>query len=147
MTHNSAVLALTPAVLGHDVSSARRARDQVGEFLVSHDGHPRVDRQVVDDVLLAVSELVTNVIVHTHGPPMMSVRVDADRTVTVEIVDPNPAVPAVTDERQGRIGGHGLRIVDTLASAWGVQPHGAGGKTVWAVFRNERADPPDAGRR
>ena len=37
-----------------------------------------------------------------------------------------------------RIGGLGLRIVDQLASAWGVAPF-PGGKTVWATIAHPPA--------
>lgn len=151
---HGALLALTADDLGADAHAARRARTRISEFLLPRDTPPRVDRRVLDDVLLVVSELVTNVIVHTHGAPALSVRVEPDRTVRVEIDDRDDSIPVVTREPGERsqhdratgdrmagdrvaghgLGGHGLWIVSSIASRWGVEPHRSGGKTVWAVF-------------
>ena len=51
----------------------------------------------------------------------------------VSVTDSGPELPAMQPVDPGRIGGVGLRIVDRLASEWGVAPF-PGGKTVWAVL-------------
>lgn len=134
MKSSGAQLSLPADVLGADALTARRAREQIHEFLADASTHVALDPQVIDDVLLAVSELVTNAVVHAGEAPAVSVRIEADQTIRVEIVDHDTRVPSVQADRRGRVGGHGLRIVQAIASRWGVEPHAVAGKTVWAVF-------------
>ncbi len=93
-----------------------------------------------EDVQLATSEMVTNVVEHTHDGG----RLEAwdDDPLLIEVEDFNaitPTVPAVPAER----GGRGLAIVTHVADDWGVVPTELG-KIVWAKFRRPR--PPDADR-
>jgi anti-sigma regulatory factor (Ser/Thr protein kinase) len=76
---------------------------------------------------LLTSELVTNAVVHATTEIML--RVEADPSlVRVEVTDTGAGRPAI---RRPDVGGYGLRIVDRLASRWGVDPAGASGKVVW----------------
>ncbi|GAB2719155.1 ATP-binding protein [Kitasatospora kifunensis] len=92
------------------------------------------ERQAVaDDILLVVSELVTNACQHTGGPDQLVLRA-SDRILRIEVFDaadapPLPRVP----HTPGRPGGHGLHTVALLASRWGHLPRVDGpGKAVWA---------------
>ncbi|MGW5636220.1 ATP-binding protein [Streptomyces sp. NPDC003832] len=92
-----------------------------------------IPRQVVDDVVLIVSELVTNAHRHTaDGPRKLSV-LAADGQVFVSVCDDSPAPPVWTaPEGTGAAeGGRGLRIVRSLADSVGWSREGAG-KAVWA---------------
>ncbi len=84
-----------------------------------------------DTVLLVVSELVTNALVHTQGPVRVDLTLAADRLrVTVSDSSPrSPAKPVVVDWES--TGGRGLFLVEALSSAWGSVPVG-GGKQVWS---------------
>lgn len=144
MSVDGAALALTSDELGADALSARRARERVRDFLLSDTARPLVDPLVVDDVVLVVSELVTNVILHTDGPPAVSVRLQ-DHVVRVEVADQGVDVPVAPVRRRASAGGHGLRIVESVASQWGVERGQTGGKTVWAVCAARRADRDVAG--
>jgi anti-sigma regulatory factor (Ser/Thr protein kinase) len=79
---------------------------------------------------LLATELVSNVVDHVGEP--MRVRVYRwDRSIRVEVDDPNPSQPSLhrseaTDERH-----RGMFLVDTLASRWGAVSHADDGKTVW----------------
>ena len=84
---------------------------------------------VVDEVVLMVSELVTNVGLHARTDAVVHLEVAAGR-VRVEVSDASPRLPERRDQQPGAETGRGLLIVDALADAWGVQP-GALGKTVW----------------
>lgn len=55
----------------------------------------------------------------------------AARYLRVEFVDGNPVVPTLSDRGEEADGGRGLRLVDALTTAWGVQLYPAGGKGVW----------------
>jgi anti-sigma regulatory factor (Ser/Thr protein kinase) len=85
---------------------------------------------VAEDVLLLVSELVTNACLHAGGPTELAL-LGTERVVRVEVTDADPRPPVPRNPHEpGRPGGHGLHIVDLLASSWGVAPQD-GGKTVW----------------
>jgi len=122
--------------LAADTSSARQARRFVDEVLGRWQCGP-----VLDDVQLLVSELVTNAVVHAGSEVEVAVRLLTD-AVRIEVVDRapgaplRPAAPAEGDES-----GRGLLLVETIASAWGVESI-AGGKSVWfEVPRLDRAEP------
>jgi anti-sigma regulatory factor (Ser/Thr protein kinase) len=80
---------------------------------------------------LLVSELVTNAI--THGTGTVTVSIDCtDDTLAVTVSDDDPAVPELQPECLMAVGGRGLRMIESLASAWGVTPREDGpGKDVW----------------
>jgi anti-sigma regulatory factor (Ser/Thr protein kinase) len=91
-------------------------------------------RAIVDVVVLLVSELVVNVIVHA-GPhaPGEDVVVDLSATdgrVRVEVADGSAALAVLADRDVASPSGRGLRVVEALADAWGVAPRGKG-KMVW----------------
>jgi anti-sigma regulatory factor (Ser/Thr protein kinase) len=88
-----------------------------------------VDDDVIADVLLCASELVTNAIL--HGVPPVRVRVERrpDR-IRVTVEDHGPLPPRV-DPEPGAHGGMGLQVVGGLTSGWGSATL-AHGKAVWA---------------
>ncbi|MGY0020762.1 ATP-binding protein [Streptomyces sp. cg35] len=73
-----------------------------------------VDRRAAGDVLLVVSELVTNADRHSHGPYVLELEGTAER-IAVTVYDSSARVPLRYPRDPSRIGGHGLEIVDTLA--------------------------------
>ncbi|MEU0358340.1 ATP-binding protein [Streptomyces cyaneofuscatus] len=90
-------------------------------------------RAAAEDVLLVVSELVTNACLHADGPEELRIGC-TPKALRVEVVDRGTGQPAPrTPHRAGRPGGHGMFIVQRLCLDWGVQrtPE-APGKTVWA---------------
>jgi anti-sigma regulatory factor (Ser/Thr protein kinase) len=85
-----------------------------------------------EDLLLVVSELVTNAVVHGAEPIVVTVMRAAER-VRVEVTDGlSDASPhnnrAAPDAETGR----GLSVVTRLACAWGWRASPGRGKTVWA---------------
>ncbi|MFE9339159.1 ATP-binding protein [Streptomyces sp. NPDC007063] len=90
-------------------------------------------RAAAEDVLLVVSELVTNACLHADGPEELRVGANA-KVLRLEIVDPGSGSPSPrTPHRAGRPGGHGMFIVQRLCLDWGVVRNSEGtGKTVWA---------------
>lgn len=85
-----------------------------------------------DDVILVVSELVANALVHGYGAPVLRLRAEphADQPVgiRVEVRDDSPVMPAVRGPAPA--GGLGLKLVERLAAGWGAT-HRDGGKVVW----------------
>lgn len=90
-------------------------------------------RAAAEDVLLVVSELVTNACLHAEGPDQLRITCD-NKVIRVEVTDRGTGQPAPrTPHRAGRPGGHGMFIVQRLCLDWGVvRTPGLSGKTVWA---------------
>lgn len=108
-------------------SSAGAARRFTSETLVAWSIEP-----LTDALELLVSELVTNVIVHTGGGGTLRI-VDGDRQVRVEVIDTSPALPVVKGYGAEATTGRGLQILDLLAQEWGTSVLADGGKCVWAT--------------
>ncbi|MFB7246197.1 ATP-binding protein [Streptomyces populi] len=90
-------------------------------------------RAAAEDVLLVVSELVTNACLHAEGPDELRISCD-NKVLRIEVSDRGAGQPAPrTPHRAGRPGGHGMFIVQRLCLDWGVvRAPGVTGKTVWA---------------
>ncbi|CAM5349372.1 non-specific serine/threonine protein kinase OS=Streptomyces alboniger OX=132473 GN=CP975_14035 PE=3 SV=1 [Streptomyces alboniger] len=90
-------------------------------------------RAAAEDVLLVVSELVTNACLHAEGPDELRIACD-NKVIRLEVSDKGTGQPSPrTPHRAGRPGGHGMFIVQRLCLDWGVvRSPGAAGKTVWA---------------
>ena len=83
----------------------------------------------LDTLLLCVSEVVTNAILHGSSTPTVTVHLGPD-DVRVEVYDDDPTLPRPRRPDHGVPGGRGLLLLDRAASAWGADPHGDG-KVVW----------------
>jgi anti-sigma regulatory factor (Ser/Thr protein kinase) len=84
----------------------------------------------VEALTLAVSELVTNALVHGSGPIEVMLTAE-DGTVRVEVADQGGGRPKlVQPEPVLASRGWGLRLVDGLADEWGSVSQGAR-TTVW----------------
>lgn len=81
----------------------------------------------LEDVVLVVSELVTNALLHGHGTPVVRLADGGDH-VRVEVCDDSPLLPV--SHRVTPTSGLGLRVVEQLSSAWGASRRGRG-KVVW----------------
>jgi hypothetical protein len=56
----------------------------------------------------------------------------AGSSLSVTVSDDEPTQPYLQPERLMAKGGRGLRMIESLASSWGVRPHPDGrGKDVW----------------
>jgi PAS domain S-box-containing protein len=104
-----------------------------GRHLVSdHLTGRAVPSTLVEDAVLATSELLTNAIVHGVGPVDLRVRTNG-REVLLEVQDratflPRKMRPSVEDEH-----GRGLQIVAAVSDRWGVRATDDG-KSVWCVL-------------
>lgn len=97
-----------------------------------------------DAVLLIVSELVTNALVHTQGPVRVELTHAGDR-VRVAVSDSSPRAPAkpvIVDWEA--TGGRGLFLVEAMSASWGTVPVG-GGKQVWSEIVVPPPEPERAG--
>ena len=105
--------------------SAREARRFVRDLLVE------ADRPAwVDGAELAVSEAVTNVVLHAHTRFEISVVLHEDH-VRIEVRDNNPVLPAQRGYSNEATTGRGMDLIAALAREHGVTSYGAEGKAVW----------------
>ncbi|WP_172381421.1 SpoIIE family protein phosphatase [Streptomyces sp. MNP-20] len=88
-----------------------------------------------DEIELAADELITNALMHTDGPAVVTLRVvsGADRRLRVDVEDSSSALPRLREASDDGVSGRGLLLVDRLADVWGVDSRGSG-KCVWCEF-------------
>ncbi|MEW2493225.1 SpoIIE family protein phosphatase [Streptomyces nodosus] len=131
------------------------ARQQLRELL--HDW-PCEDQ--VDSAVLLVSEMLTNVLVHTDTDALLVAEVAEDavhlddpddpgdpagrggRRVRVEVTDAGDDLPHRRHPGELASSGRGLVLIELLADAWGVDPRGKGKSTWFELYeRPARPDP------
>ncbi|MER7919292.1 MULTISPECIES: ATP-binding protein [unclassified Streptomyces] len=107
------------------------------------------DEPVAETLVLLVSELVTNAVVHTGRPAVLRLSLPGTRasaaptpTVRVEVTDTCSRAPVPRCVGGDATGGRGLALVDCLADRWGWSREGAG-KSIWCEVdggaRHERS--------
>lgn len=112
----------------HAASQARR-------WLEDHFTAPLGEDELQAAKLLT-SELVNNAVLHGHGSITLRAALDENRLL-IEVIDEGGGFERVLDQQDfDRIGGRGLRLVETAASRWGVHE---GTTHVW--FELERPGP------
>ncbi|MCP3818213.1 SpoIIE family protein phosphatase [Streptomyces sp. A3M-1-3] len=88
-----------------------------------------------DEIELVADELITNTLLHTDGPAIVTIRVltGPERGLRVEVEDRSSALPRRREAGESGVSGRGLILVDRLADVWGVESRGSG-KCVWCEF-------------
>lgn len=90
------------------------------------------DPDTRDNLLLVVSELVTNAVVH-GAEPIVVTMVRAPERIRVEVTDgADDSSPHTNRAAADAENGRGLSVVTRLAAAWGWRASPGRGKTVWA---------------
>ncbi|MFF4755960.1 ATP-binding protein [Streptomyces sp. NPDC002514] len=74
-----------------------------------------IDARADEELLLVVSELVTNADRHSDGPYILELE-GTDAAVTVSVYDSSVALPRRYPRDPERVGRHGLEIVHALAA-------------------------------
>jgi anti-sigma regulatory factor (Ser/Thr protein kinase) len=116
------------ATLPMGPAAAATARATLTRWLAGH-----VPGEVLDDARLLASEVVTNSIGHAELRDGASIRLAVqlrNGALRVEVRDPGvtgEVVPREPDRERG--GGFGLKLVDVIATRWGVNR--TGGTHVW----------------
>ncbi|MFH9041794.1 ATP-binding protein [Streptomyces sp. NPDC017966] len=92
------------------------------------------DEPLAETLILLVSELVTNAVVHTGRPAVLRLSLPgadaAEATVRLEVTDRSERAPVPRCVDGEATGGRGLALVDGLADRWGWSAEGAG-KRIW----------------
>lgn len=127
-----------------DPAEVGRARRWVRSRLRDHGVAP--DTPLAEALVLVVSELVTNAVVHTGCPavlrlclPVRAAAGSADPTVSgvrVEVADACGTAPRPRRASGNATSGRGLELVALLCDRWGWYPDGSG-KRVWCEIGGE----------
>jgi anti-sigma regulatory factor (Ser/Thr protein kinase) len=105
-------------------TSARAAREFVAETLLRW-GHP----ERTEAAVLLTSELVTNAILHARTQVAVTIH-QLDSSLRVSVLDESVEQPSRRDDTDHLAGGRGLKLVEAVATSWGVTPEDQG-KAVW----------------
>ena len=108
---------------GNVISAPATARHALKSWLGTVD----CTGQFRDDALLVVSELVTNVVIHTTSGSVVIAAFD-DHRLRIEVHDCDPRWPVVV--LRTAVAGRGLSMVEAHCDLWGWEPT-AFGKRVW----------------
>ncbi|MEU6243371.1 SpoIIE family protein phosphatase [Streptomyces sp. NPDC047024] len=104
------------------------ARQYLRELL-----HDWVSPDQVDSAVLLVSELITNVLVHTDADALLLAEIfgqSGARRLRVQVTDTGADLPHKRRPGELASSGRGLMLIELLADAWGVEPQGKG-KSIW----------------
>ncbi|WP_445515271.1 ATP-binding protein [Streptomyces sp. NEAU-174] len=141
--------AIDPAVVSGSVSCALPARYEAVKGARQFTGSTLRQwdiPELLDEVALVVSELVTNALRHAlsgtaaTGEPERPVRLHLMRgpsRLVCAVRDPSEVGPVAGEAGCGEESGRGLHLVESFTDGWGWQPLAGTlrGKIVWAVFR------------
>ena len=93
--------------------------------------------ELVDDVRLVITELVSNGILHARTTLEVSIEI-RDDALRIAVGDAAAGSVSVRETDPTRVEtGRGLKLVDALSDAWGVD-RASGAKVVWAEWRLPR---------
>jgi anti-sigma regulatory factor (Ser/Thr protein kinase) len=104
------------------------ARQQLRELL-----HDWSSTEQVDSAVLLLSEMLTNVLVHTDTDALLLAEVSGEkgeRRMRVEVTDAGEELPHKRRPGELASSGRGLLLIELLADTWGVEPRGVG-KSIW----------------
>ncbi|MFM9760775.1 ATP-binding protein [Streptomyces scabiei] len=90
---------------------------------------------IIDDAMLATTEVFTNAVRHGSKGPKDIVTVAFELSggdLRVRVTDSSAALPTLRDVSLLEVGGRGLHLLDALTKSWGADLEQDGvGKTVW----------------
>ena len=98
----------------------------------------------VDNAQLAVSELVTNATLHARTPMTIDVARAGNGRIRISVRDGSTMVPQPRSYSRTATTGRGLRLIEAVCTAWGVDGLGEGegvGKVVWCEPALDSTDP------
>ncbi|MGW4030613.1 ATP-binding protein [Streptomyces sp. NPDC004838] len=118
--------------VGPDPAEVGRARRWARSRLVGSGIED--DEPLAETLILLISELVTNAVVHTGCPAVLRMLFGAGvaeaGTVRVEVADNCSRPPRRRAAEDDETNGRGLELVDGLADRWGWEREGSG-KAIW----------------
>ncbi|WP_327407020.1 ATP-binding protein [Streptomyces sp. NBC_01288] len=125
-TNAGRVLTAIAIPLESDPHAASKARRSTRDTLTSWGLG-----DLADDMVLVVSELVTNAVQHGEGPIVMVLQ-QRDDTILAEIADTSPSLPVPRTQSTEGESGRGLSLVEAFSDDWGCRTRRRRrGKWVW----------------
>jgi anti-sigma regulatory factor (Ser/Thr protein kinase) len=128
---------------GGDARSVGETRDFAMTTLRKWDVADRLD-----DIVIVVSELLTNAIRHAHPgadrQPRWPIRLDLLQSgpcVLCMVADPSDRPPVPREPGCLAEAGRGLQIIAALSDQWGFTTPSEMGKVVWAMFSTSPGSP------
>jgi anti-anti-sigma regulatory factor/anti-sigma regulatory factor (Ser/Thr protein kinase) len=100
-------------------------------------------QEVIDKAELLADELVTNAVVHARTPVRLRLELRGD-LLHIAVHDASPRLLRLVPHEPEGESGRGLRMVEQLATSWGVHRRPDEGKVVWASLRLWRDQGPPA---
>ncbi|RAG82206.1 phosphatase [Streptacidiphilus pinicola] len=98
--------------------------------------------EAADAAVLLVSELLTNVLLHTDQEGALLAELSGapgERRLRIEVSDGSDELPHLRSPGEMASNGRGLVLLDLLADRWGVRPSGEG-KVVWFEMSEKKQD-------
>jgi anti-sigma regulatory factor (Ser/Thr protein kinase) len=89
--------------------------------------------ELIEDLELCVSELVTNAVRHSAGS-LVALSLAFTTELIVEVFDRGPGVPVIKPVEAEFEGGRGLWLVEAVSGEWGWEALHGGWKRVWCSF-------------
>ncbi|MCU1359804.1 MAG: sle [Ilumatobacteraceae bacterium] len=108
--------------------NVRDARDYIADLLLDRGWSDAA----IEKARLVISELATNAVLHAQTPFELSCQIGGTARFEVRDWDPD-SVPLVLDLEPTRVGGLGLRLIEAIATDWGVESHPEF-KVVWCTI-------------
>ncbi|MCJ1678562.1 SpoIIE family protein phosphatase [Streptomyces sp. APSN-46.1] len=115
------------------------ARRQIRELL-----HDWADEDQLDSAELMVSEMVTNVLVHTDGDAVLVAEAVGElgtRRLRIEVSDGSDELPHKRHPGEMASSGRGVLLMEMLADTWGVDPRGEGKSTWFELYERSKPQP------
>jgi anti-anti-sigma factor len=91
-------------------------------------------QDVIDRAELLADELVTNAALHARTPLRLRLELRGDH-LRIAVEDASPRLMRLVPHDPEAEEGRGLRLVEQLATAWGIRLRPDGGKVVWCSLR------------
>ena len=111
-----------------DPRSVRTARLHISEVL-----RAAGREDLIDDAVLAVSEIVANVVLHARTACELGIDI-SESSVRISVRDFSVALPTQRHFSDTATTGRGLVLVGRLSASFGIDAMGADGKVVWFVL-------------
>ncbi|MFF7330392.1 SpoIIE family protein phosphatase [Streptomyces sp. NPDC090306] len=117
-------------------------RISVGRHQLTELLHDWSSADQLDSAVLLLSEVLTNVLVHTDSDALLVAEVigePGERRVRVEVTDAGDDLPHKRRPGELASSGRGLVLIELLAHDWGVNPRGKG-KSIWFELHEASGD-------
>ena len=128
------VLVERSALLQPELTSAGEARRLLRDALSEADR-----TRWFDAGSLALTEVVTNAVLHAHTTIDVRIEVSTD-ALRVEVQDANPYLPRQRPHDERATVGRGMGLVAAVTESCGVRSVGGGGKVVWFAVGDASAE-------